>query len=78
MTRKKWYPHHEDPDHWDHYEDDSGVNFPKKNVKPWPNQKRPPYGRQSEKDPWLAPTVTVAAGGIVLIIMIILFPVLGI
>jgi len=72
LTGEKWYPHHEDVGHWDHYENDQGLNFPRRNTKPWAGQKRPPYGRQSPTDPWLLPT---AGGGMMLLIFLMLLPV---
>jgi RHS repeat-associated protein len=48
----RWYPHPEDPAHWDHYDRGHGGTYPEKSVKPWPGQKRAPYGRQSPFDPW--------------------------
>jgi RHS repeat-associated protein len=50
---RRWYPHPEDDGHWDHYHYPGG-RYPKDSLKPWPGQKRPPYGNQSDKDPWPA------------------------
>jgi len=52
---RRWYPHPEDESHWDHYDSGDGYRYPKDSLKPWPNQKRPPYGDQSPNDPWPAP-----------------------
>ena len=53
---KKYYPHPEDKGHWPHYdtEDKDGKKgrYPEKPVKPWPNQKKPPYGDQNDENPW--------------------------
>src|SRR5262245_12439775 len=51
---RRWYPHPEDDAHWDHYHYPGG-RYPKEHLKPWPGQKRPPYGDQSATDPWPAP-----------------------
>jgi RHS repeat-associated protein len=51
----KWYPHPEDPSHWPHYDSDKGTRFPDKCLKPKPNQKRPPYGKQNPTNPWPKP-----------------------
>jgi hypothetical protein len=48
----KYYPHPEDEGHWPHYDDSKGGRYPEKCVKPWPGQKRPPYGDQSPNNPW--------------------------
>jgi hypothetical protein len=52
QTGEKWYPHGEDSGHWPHYDSDKGNSYPEKSVKPWPNQQKPPYGRQSPNNPW--------------------------
>ena len=54
-TGRKWYPHPEDQRHWPHYDNDRGGRYPEKPVKPWPNQKRPPFGDQSDRNPWPQP-----------------------
>jgi hypothetical protein len=57
-TGIKYLPHPEDGEHWPHYDlqpPGGGKNigeFPSHSVKLRPNQKRPPYGRQSPDDPW--------------------------
>jgi RHS repeat-associated protein len=48
----KWYPHPEDPGHWPHYDTPDGARFPQRCLKPWPNQKIPPYDDQSPTNPW--------------------------
>jgi RHS repeat-associated protein len=51
-------PHPEDAGHWDHWEiyppgmRGRPADFPSNKRKPWPNQKRGPYGPQSPTDPW--------------------------
>src|SRR6185295_9657591 len=49
-TGRRYYPHPEDDGHWDHYDydDDKGKprRYPEKSKKPWPGQKRKPYGDQ--------------------------------
>ena len=55
-TGQKWYPHPEDEGHWPHYDNDKGQRFPEKCTKPWPTQKRPPYGDQSPTNPWPEPS----------------------
>ncbi len=50
-------PHPEDAGHWDHWDIKTPgakgqSRYPEKSVKPWPGQKRPPYGDQSATDPW--------------------------
>lgn len=58
-TGRRYYPHPEDDGHWDHYDykDDKGRprRYPEKSKKPWPGQKRKPYGDQCDKDPWPEP-----------------------
>jgi hypothetical protein len=63
----RYYAHAEDAGHWRHW-DKEGPNgsdqgrWPPNSVKPWSNQKRPPYGNQSTTDPsgtskpWVPPT----------------------
>ncbi len=55
----KYYPHPEDSGHWPHYDwrDPSGKEgrYPVKCKKPWPGQKKLPYGDQSATDPWAPP-----------------------
>jgi len=51
-TGTKWYPHPEDDRHWPHYDNDRGERYPQKCIKPWPNQKQPPYDNQSARNPW--------------------------
>jgi RHS repeat-associated protein len=58
-TGTRWYPHPEDANHWPHYDNDQGVRYPQKCIKPWPNQKRPPYGNQSPQNPWPKPVPPV-------------------
>jgi RHS repeat-associated protein len=51
-------PHPEDNGHWDHWEvfepgaKQPAYNYPEKKDKPWPGQKRKPYGDQSPGNPW--------------------------
>lgn len=54
-TGEKWYPHNEDQGHWPHYDSDTGKRYPSNCKKPWPGQKRPPYGDQSSDNPWPKP-----------------------
>lgn len=56
---RRFKPHPEDDGHWDHWDiippPGSGgkvSHYPEQRRKPWPNQKRPPYGDQSPVDPW--------------------------
>lgn len=49
---RRWYPHPEDDGHWDHYDFGPGKRYPQDSRKPWPGQKRPPYGDQSPNGPW--------------------------
>lgn len=56
--------HPEDKGHWRHWDKDGDDNgrWPPKSKKPWPGQKKPPYGDQSASDPsgdappWQPPT----------------------
>lgn len=48
----KWYPHPEDKGQWPHYDNDKGQRYPENALKPWENQKKPPYGNQSADNPW--------------------------
>ncbi len=55
-TGTRYYPHPEDNQHWPHYDTDGGNRYPKNSLKPRDDhgkpQKRPPYGNQSDHDPW--------------------------
>jgi RHS repeat-associated protein len=55
---RKYYPHPEDNEHWDHYDYDNENGNPKRyppdSVKPRPGQKKPKKG-QCDKDPWPKP-----------------------
>ena len=51
-TGTKWYPHPEDKGHYPHYDDEKGNRYPVKCKKPWPGQKKAPYGDQSATNPW--------------------------
>jgi RHS repeat-associated protein len=53
-TGVKWYPHPEDKGHWPHYDDENGNRYPQNCKKPWPGQRRKPYGDQSPVNPWPA------------------------
>ncbi|MDR3385593.1 MAG: RHS repeat-associated core domain-containing protein [Rudaea sp.] len=55
-SRCKYITHPEDNGHWRHWDirnddDSDGGSWPPNNKKPWPGQKRPPYGEQSASDP---------------------------
>ena len=56
---RKFYPDPNRPGHWPHYDwtDPNGKqgHYPQKCKKPWPGQKKPPYGDQSPTDPWSPP-----------------------
>jgi RHS repeat-associated protein len=51
----KWTPHPEDKGHWPHWDEQppkgKKKRHPPKSKKPWPGQKKPPYGDQSPTDP---------------------------
>jgi RHS repeat-associated protein len=57
-TGRRYYPHPEDNEHWDHYDyDNENGNprrYPPNSVKPRPGQKKPKKG-QCDKDPWPEP-----------------------
>ncbi|MCI5209894.1 MAG: RHS repeat-associated core domain-containing protein, partial [Candidatus Electrothrix sp. ATG2] len=50
-----WRPHPEDKGHWPHWDEQKPngekKRHPQKSKKPWPGQKKPPYGDQSAEDP---------------------------
>jgi RHS repeat-associated protein len=61
----RWIAHPEDDGHWRHWDKESGgtkERVPPNSKKPWPNQKRKPYGDQCADDPngsapeWTPPT----------------------
>jgi RHS repeat-associated protein len=58
-TGRKYYPHPEDGEHWDHYDYDNENGkprrYPPNSKKPWPGQKRKPRKGQCDKDPWPEP-----------------------
>lgn len=56
-TGRRYYPHEEDPGHWDHYdyyENGKRKRYPPNSLKPRPGQKKPKKG-QCDKDPWPEP-----------------------
>jgi RHS repeat-associated protein len=73
-TGQDYRAHPEDKGHWRHWDKPSrggskNDTEPRKCTKPWPGQKRPPYGKQSPSDPsgdappWKPPFILNPMGG---------------
>jgi len=65
-TGQRYVPDPSKEGHWPHWDlqDEDGRpqgRYPKKSLKPWPGQKRAPYGDQSATDPWM-PAQSVPLG----------------
>jgi len=58
---QRYYPHPEDPGHWDHYDCPDGKRYPPNGKKNWPNQKKPKPD-QSPVDPWPEPKTVPPTG----------------